>query len=86
MPYEQKPNTGSIWKNENKTEDWHGDFRGEFVDAEGRKYYVDAWLRGPDDNPQSPALRFRVKPKQPRPTQSAPEAPEAGDLDDSIPF
>ncbi len=86
MAYEQKPGTGSIFKNERKTEEWHGDYRGEFCDLDGQLFYVDAWRRKPEDNPSGPALRFRVKPKQPRPQQSAPEATEAADLDDAIPF
>ena len=90
MPYEQKPGTGSIWKNENKSEDFHGDFKGTFVDLDGNHYFVDAWKRGPNDNPSGPALRFRVKPKQPRPQQRnvAQEGSEAAleGVNDEIPF
>ena len=33
--YVPKPGTGSAFKNENKTEDWHGDYQGKIVLPEG---------------------------------------------------
>jgi hypothetical protein len=33
--YIAKPGTGSAFKNENKTEDWHGDYTGQITLPEG---------------------------------------------------
>jgi hypothetical protein len=41
MAYEMKPGQGSAWPNENKTEDWHADFRGKVMLPDGRTHYLD---------------------------------------------
>jgi hypothetical protein len=45
--YVPKPGTGSAFKNENKTEDWHGDYQGKIVLPEvvvpGATYYFNIY-------------------------------------------
>ena len=36
----RKPGTGVAFKNENKKEDWHADFTGEFADHDGNLFYL----------------------------------------------
>ena len=69
-------NRGAIWKNEKKEKDTHPDFTGS-LDVDGKAYWVNAWKRKPDDKPNSPALRFTVRPK---------EAPAAQEEDDDVPL
>ena len=37
---ERKPGTGVAFINQNKKEDWHADFTGEFADLNGDLYYL----------------------------------------------
>ena len=36
----RKPGTGVAFINENKKEDWHADFTGEFADHDGNLFYL----------------------------------------------
>lgn len=83
-------NRGSIWKNDDKTEDTHPDFRGS-LNVDGVEYWVSAWKRKEGANPKAPALSFTVKAKDAAKTP-APKAQPNGagsggpDYDDDIPF
>lgn len=52
-------NRGAVWRNVKKMTDKHPDFTGRAVIG-GVEYYVSVWKRGPNDNPNSSALRFSV--------------------------
>ena len=83
-------NRGAIWKNEEKSEDTHPDFKGS-LNVEGVEYFFDAWKRKPDANPKAPALSFRVKRKDKQPdAQIGNDHTQIGNAggfdDDSIPF
>lgn len=41
--YERKPGTGSVFKNDRKTEDWHADWRGKILLPDGNEYYLDMY-------------------------------------------
>lgn len=43
--YEQKPNTGVLFKNEKKTATNHPDYTGKMVDANGKEYRIGAWIK-----------------------------------------
>jgi type II secretory pathway component PulJ len=80
MAYEQKPNTGSIFKNERKTTDQHPGGTGSCL-IDGVEYFVDAWTNeSPKGKYQS--LKFKRKDKQPMPA-AATKSPKAGDFDDA---
>lgn len=85
-------NRGSIWKNDRKEKDTHPDFKGS-LNVDGVEYWVSAWKRKPDANPNAPALSFSVQPKDTQnasnpAAQKANDAPAGGfdDFEDSIPF
>ena len=41
MGWEHKPSHGSVFPNEEKKEDWHGDFRGDVMLPDGTVHYLD---------------------------------------------
>ena len=45
MAYEQKPNSGSLFKNDKKETDKHPEYTGTWVDASGKKYRLAAWVK-----------------------------------------
>ena len=40
-PYELKPGQGSAFKNKDKTEDWHADYKGELLLPDGTLHWID---------------------------------------------
>lgn len=45
MAYEQKPNSGTLFKNERKTATNHPDYQGSWKDANGKEWQLAAWLK-----------------------------------------
>ena len=47
--YVVKPGEGSVWPNDNRTEDWHADKRGKIKMPDnvvpGGEYYIDSWSK-----------------------------------------
>jgi hypothetical protein len=91
MTYD-RTNRGSIWKNKKKEKDTHPDFTGS-LNVDGVEYWVNAWRRKDDANPDAPALTFSVRPKEAkadhqneRPAVRKSSAEMGRDLDDEIPF
>lgn len=89
-------NRGSIWANQKKQKESHPEFTGS-LNVEGVEYWVSAWKRKPDANPNAPALSFSVKRKDDNSGQSpqqasaaqnaAPQQQQNNDFpDDDIPF
>lgn len=78
-------NRGAIWKNDNKTEDKHPDFKGS-LNVDGVEYWVSAWRRKEGAKESSPALSFKIQPKE-KPVATPAPAPNAFDnFEDDIPF
>lgn len=73
-------NRGSIWPNKKKETEKHPDFTGT-LNVEGVEFWVSAWKRKPDANPNAPSLTFIVKPKDDVPNKQEP----VSDFED-IPF
>ena len=44
MAYEQKPNRGTLFKNDKKTTEMHPDFKGDF-NIDGVNYWISAWKK-----------------------------------------
>lgn len=92
MAYDNS-NRGAIWKNDNKTEDKHPDFKGS-LNVGGVEYWVSAWKRKESAAEKAPALSFQIQLKDgARPAgerDTAPPKKPAGrndDMDgDTIPF
>ncbi len=83
MAYEVKPNTGSLFRNEKRTQDTP-----DYANATGSAliggvaYWVDAYTNTDKNGNKYQWLKF--KPKQPKPEPSSGNMGE--DLDDTIPF
>lgn len=46
---EIKPSEGRAWKNAEKTEAWHGDYKGTFVMPDGTKHFLDIYVNKKPD-------------------------------------
>ncbi len=81
MPYEQKDNSGSLFKNDRREKDTHANAKGSAV-IEGVAYFVDAWTNTAQDGSKYQSLKFKRKDVQ----GTAPQAHRpSADLDDDIP-
>jgi hypothetical protein len=63
MAYEKRPNSGTLGKNQRKTEDKHPEYAGE-INVDGRDYWLSGWVK---TNGQTGDKFFSlsVKPKEP---------------------
>ena len=85
MPEYDRTNRGAIWKNRDKKEDKHPDFKGS-LNVDGVDYWVSAWKRKEDAPNNQPALSFSIKIKEEKAEQPAPAKRKNEDIDDEIPF
>lgn len=99
MAYEMKPGTGSAFKNDKKTEDWHGDLSGKIMLPDGKTYYVNVYNKIDKNN--NPYITFKIGKEvagqsaavysaahQPFPPQTSHDRAKANgfaDLDDDLP-
>ena len=60
MAYEQKPDSGSLFKNDRKERDTHADYRGSAL-VNGAEYFLDAWLNEARDGSKYMSLKFKRK-------------------------
>lgn len=81
MAYEAKPNTGSLFRNEDRTQDTHAHARGTAL-IEGVEYFIDAWTNIDKKGSKYQALKFKRKTKQP--TQRQPDDGSYGRTDDDL--
>lgn len=74
MSYQQKDNSGALFKNENKESDKHPDYSGSAV-VDGVDYFMDAWLNVAESGRKYMSFRFKTKEKQSaaQPQRSAPK-------------
>jgi hypothetical protein len=86
-------NRGGVWPNKRKDTDKHADFAGSQNVVcpkcnEPTDYWLDAWKRKQDANPNGPSLSTRLRPKdgKPRDADRTPETGSSRDMDDEIPF
>lgn len=79
-------NRGAIWKNEDKEDDRHPDFKGS-LNVNGEEFWVSAWRRKEGASLKAPALSFQIKPKEEKQQKPAPKKHGGGFGDDGeIPF
>lgn len=87
MAYEAKPNTGSLFRNEDRTQDTHAHARGTAL-IEGVEYFIDAWTNIDKKGNKYQALKFKRKNKQPaaRQIDDGSYGHQPADLDEDLPF
>jgi hypothetical protein len=89
MVYEQRDNTGSLFKNDRKETDSHPDYKGSAL-LNGVEHWLDAWINEARDGSKYMSLKF--KPKEARQGGGVSNAPAGNlqafdtDLDDDVPF
>jgi len=92
--YQAKPGTGSVFKNDDKTEDWHADWRGKILMPDGSERYIGVY-----DNVSKSGVEYRgIRIGKPvankggqapvRHTQSTNQvtSDDLNDLEDDLPF
>jgi len=77
MAYEQKDNSGSLFKNDRKEKDTHPDMQGSAL-IDGVDYWVSGWTNRPEGKKAYISLSF--KPKEEAPDERAGEMKEEDDL------
>lgn len=82
MAYEQKNNSGSLFKNDRKEKETHPDYKGSAM-INGVEYWVSAWLK--EGKGGTKYMSFSYQPKQEQAPKSQPKD-YAEDFDDSCPF
>lgn len=85
-------NRGAIWKNDDKQDEKHPDFKGS-LNVNGVDYWVSAWKRKEGAAAKAPALSFNIKPKEGTRPANERDKPAGGgaarikdDMNDDIPF
>lgn len=94
MAYEQKDNSGSLFKNERREKDTHAHARGSSM-IDGVEYYIDAWTNTTAKGDKYQSLKFKRK-EQAQPGARDRQhqqglgrggfAPSHDDLSDEVPF
>lgn len=84
MAYEQRDNSGTLFKNDKKEKDSHPDYRGSAM-VDGTEYWLSAWIKeGQRGKFMSLSLTQKQDAQQPAP-EPRPEL-SGGDFEDDIPF
>jgi uncharacterized protein (DUF736 family) len=92
MAYEQKPNTGSLFKNDRKEAENHPDYKGTaLIDGLG-ECWLDAWINTSNSGTKYMSLKIKPKDQAQQQTVSHGQLPSGppqhfdADLDDDVPF
>ena len=85
MAYEQKDNSGSLYKNDRREKDTHPNAKGTAL-IDGREYWVDAWTNKDRNGNPYQSLKFKLKEATRGEPSKTYNEPPADDLDSEIPF
>ena len=81
MAYEQRDNSGSLFKNDKKETDNHPDYNGSAM-VGGQEVWMSAWLKTSSNGKKFMSFSFKPKDAAKPVAKSAP----ALELDDDMPF
>lgn len=84
MAYEQRDNSGTLFRNDKKEQETHADYNGSIM-VEGKEYYINAWIK--EGSSKKKFFSLSLKPKtgsSSKPAASSKAAAE--ELDDDLPF
>lgn len=88
MSYEQRDNSGSLFKNDEKQQPNHADYQGQIM-VDGKMYWINAWVKE-GKNGKFFSLSVREKTSktnaQKEAVQKVKETTEKPPFDDDIPF
>jgi hypothetical protein len=82
----RKPGTGVAFINENKKEDWHADFTGEFADHDGNLFYLNVSKKLSGHSGIEYIAVSLGKPKAPKAAPANAAKPTFDDIPDDLPF
>lgn len=82
----RKPGTGVAFVNENKKEDWHADWTGEFADLNGNLYYLNISKKTAGHSGREYISVSLGKPKAAKAAPSNAVKPTFDDIPDDLPF
>ena len=80
MAYEQRDNSGIMFKNDRKTQDSDRDYAGNAIIG-GVEYWISGWIK---EGRNGKFMTFRFKPKDE--PKTAARAAGGADINDEIPF
>lgn len=82
MSYEQKPNTGALFKNDKRESDTHPNAKGSAL-IDGVEYWISAWTNEAKSGGKYQSLKFSRKDENRAPN---PGPQDEDGFDDPIPF
>ena len=85
MAYEQKDNSGSLFKNDQKKSSTHPDYKGS-AKVDGQEYWLSAWIKQTKKGQTYMSLSFTEKSSDGNVKKAVSQQGAAESLNDSIPF
>jgi len=86
MAYENKPNTGAMFKNENKTTDKHPDYTGVYYNEKAEKMSAAMWLNESGKGVKYFSFQASEWREKSEKATEAPAAQSTPATDDDLPF
>lgn len=83
MAYEMRPNTGALFKNEEKEDPNHADYQGEAL-IDGTVYWFNAWIKTGKSGKKFMSCAFKPKAAKQEPKTATKTSVE--ELDEDLPF
>ena len=84
MAFQQKPNRGSLFRNDDKSKDEDRDYAGS-INVEGREFWLSGWVN--ETKAGNKYLSLSIKPKDERNSDKGkPKGNASKELDDQITF